>query len=185
MNNCKDIKIGDKFNSLTVISEAFKEKSGNTSRFYFNVKCDCNTEFKTSATRLRIKSTVKCINCAMRDRSNNLKPISQISQLYNHRIIQRCKKDNIYYNITIEEFENIITKNCHYCNTEPKELSLFKKLKYINTNKLKANGIDRKDNDQGYILNNCIPCCYICNRMKMDLSYDAFLEHINKIKRHE
>ena len=43
------------------------------------------------------------------------------------------------------------------------------------------NGIDRKDNNIGYIIENCVSCCGICNRMKMDMSYDDFLNHIRLI----
>lgn len=40
------------------------------------------------------------------------------------------------------------------------------------------NGIDRVNNDIGYIKNNCIPCCKICNRAKNSMSYDDFLNWI-------
>lgn len=46
-------------------------------------------------------------------------------------------------------------------------------------------GIDRTDNSTGYILENCIPCCDICNYMKNDLSKDKFIYKISKIyKKH-
>ena len=42
------------------------------------------------------------------------------------------------------------------------------------------NGIDRIDNNKGYTKENCVPCCDICNRIKMDLPYNVFIEHITK-----
>ena len=43
------------------------------------------------------------------------------------------------------------------------------------------NGVDRVDNERGYSLENCVPCCKFCNRMKRDLGKKEFLEHIKNI----
>ena len=42
----------------------------------------------------------------------------------------------------------------------------------------KFNGIDRIDSNIGYTVNNCVPCCTICNHMKNDLTTDEFYNHI-------
>lgn len=34
----------------------------------------------------------------------------------------------------------------------------------------------RKNNSVGYTLENCVPCCGICNKMKMNLDFDTFIE---------
>jgi hypothetical protein len=36
-------------------------------------------------------------------------------------------------------------------------------------------GIDRKDNTKGYVLENSLPCCYLCNRAKGDKPYEEFI----------
>ena len=44
-------------------------------------------------------------------------------------------------------------------------------------------GIDRIDNNQGYTLINCAPCCKLCNFSKRELSIDdwkAWLKQICK-----
>ena len=53
--------------------------------------------------------------------------------------------------LTKEEYFELIQKPCSYCN-------------YYNIDEV--NGIDRLDNTKGYIIENCIPCCKHCNRMK-------------------
>jgi len=53
--------------------------------------------------------------------------------------------------LTKEQYIELIQKHCSYCN-------------YYNEEEI--NGIDRIDNAKGYILENCIPCCKHCNRMK-------------------
>ncbi len=42
-------------------------------------------------------------------------------------------------------------------------------------------GIDRMDNNIGYVLSNCVTCCGQCNIFKLNLSITDFLIHINKI----
>ena len=42
-------------------------------------------------------------------------------------------------------------------------------------------GIDRKDSSKGYTLENCVSCCDICNRMKMQMSENTFLNRIEQI----
>ncbi|HEC67150.1 MAG TPA: hypothetical protein ENI23_17875 [bacterium] len=42
-------------------------------------------------------------------------------------------------------------------------------------------GLDRVDNKKGYELENCVPCCKICNSMKMTMDKDEFLKHIKRI----
>ena len=53
-------------------------------------------------------------------------------------------------------------------------------IEFTEENTLIYNGLDRKDNNIGYSLDNCIPACHTCNRMKMDLSYDEFMTKIKQ-----
>lgn len=79
------------------------------------------------------------------------------------------------FEIDREIFEMIILQKCYYCGCEP-EISNYDKYKNI-----KTNGIDRKDNNLGYTINNCVTCCKRCNYLKKDMSHDDFLDLINKI----
>jgi hypothetical protein len=45
-------------------------------------------------------------------------------------------------------------------------------------------GVDRVDNTKGYTLANSVPCCKVCNRMKMAMTKDDFLTHIRKVHSH-
>ena len=46
------------------------------------------------------------------------------------------------------------------------------------------NGIDRKDNSQGYTHNNAFPCCSTCNFMKQTETHDEFLARCRRIVQH-
>lgn len=72
-----------------------------------------------------------------------------------------AKRRKIDFDITQDEFNEIIKKPCHYCGSTD----------YI--------GIDRIEYKKGYTKNNILPCCGMCNRMKNIYSYEDF---INKCK---
>lgn len=52
-------------------------------------------------------------------------------------------------------------------------------------NTINGLGIDRVDSSIGYKLSNCVPCCTMCNWMKKDYSKDIWLEHIERIAKHQ
>lgn len=68
------------------------------------------------------------------------------------------------WELTRDEFKDIRVKPCYYCG-------------YHNS----TVGIDRVDNNVGYTLDNCVPCCFVCNRMKSILTYDEFIDKCKKI----
>jgi len=72
------------------------------------------------------------------------------------------------FDLTLEQFASL-TENvdCSYCGGK----SLGKE--YV--------GIDRISPAKGYIFDNCIPCCNICNFMKYNHTKEFFLAHILKI----
>lgn len=74
---------------------------------------------------------------------------------------------NIPFEITFEEFENIVKAPCYYCGEFTKNCSI--------------NGIDRTNFEYRYIANNCVSCCKICNMMKNTLNKYTFLKRIEHI----
>lgn len=66
---------------------------------------------------------------------------------------------------------------CNYCGDS---LTITRKAYNMN-GPYTHNGIDRVNNDRGYEPNNVVACCEICNRMKLTLSKEEFLNHVQKI----
>lgn len=72
------------------------------------------------------------------------------------------------FNLTKGEFMTFWGQDCHYCGDH-----------------IEGIGIDRVDNDKGYELSNCVPCCGDCNKMKMTKTIPEFIQKCKKIlKRH-
>lgn len=84
---------------------------------------------------------------------------------------KNAKKRNINFNLTKEEFYDITSKPCYYCNDYSNK----------DINNVSYSGVDRIDSSKGYEIDNIVPCCDICNKMKLDYSKEFFINHINKI----
>lgn len=93
---------------------------------------------------------------------------------------QKAKKSGKEFNITKKYFRELIFSNCHYCDSKPmnckKDLRKNSKLSHI-----LYNGVDRVNNDMGYVNNNCVPCCFVCNQAKHRLDKDYFLVWVKRV----
>lgn len=171
---------GKKFYRLTVIkySHSHIQPSGQK-RAMWNVICDCGKELLISTANLTGGQTKSC-GCYVAELRKKgmikLNPESAIEEQY--RLTKgQAKKRNKEFDLTYEQYKDIAIKDCHYCGSEPYE----KYSQVKNSKKIKLNGIDRVNPKIGYTIGNCVPCCGICNTMKMDRSLDEFLSKITEI----
>ncbi len=80
--------------------------------------------------------------------------------------VRGAKRRDYDFQLLTEEFNKLILQPCFYCG---------------GMNKSGFNGIDRVNNNLGYIIENSVPCCSLCNKMKSNLHYRDWLDHIEKI----
>lgn len=71
---------------------------------------------------------------------------------------------NYKWAITRKEFESFWQKPCYYCGTE-----------------IETIGLDRINNDLGYIKSNLVPCCSVCNRAKDTMTAEEYIEHCRRV----
>lgn len=86
---------------------------------------------------------------------------------------QSAKNRDLQFDLTQDDFSSITKKPCNYCG----EYSDV----YFNT---PYSGIDRVDSAVGYIKNNVVPCCTMCNRMKLDYNINVWVDKMKKILNH-
>ncbi len=82
-------------------------------------------------------------------------------------IKRRAERDGIEIELVDADIAAIICQDCHYCGASG---SVERPV-----------GIDRKDNDAGYVHGNCLPCCSMCNFMKSTYGYLGFIRKCNEI----
>ena len=81
------------------------------------------------------------------------------------RYKRSATKRGYLFLLDYDEFCDLVSQPCYYCDKID----------------LPYNGIDRIDNSMGYELNNCVPCCCVCNRMKSKHSLGVFVKQCNLI----
>jgi DNA-binding transcriptional MerR regulator len=135
---------------------------------------NCKFTFDLPLDYIKKNIDTKCYNC--RDTKKG-----ELGAMFCYKnYLKTAKKRSIKFELTFEEFVIITSKNCFYCGDVPK---YDKKMQQEYT-KYAYNGIDRTDNEIGYIVDNCVPCCKTCNSLKLDRTLDEFKKHIERIVIH-
>jgi hypothetical protein len=144
-------------------------------------KCDCGNFMHTKAWSLTSGFTKSC-GCKTSEMNALFHTLPNNDGLVNHlyrRYKDNAKNRDLEFDLSISNFRKFIFDNCFYCGSPPAPCSLKRKFSENN-----ANGIDRKDNVCGYILENSITCCFICNRAKNSMDYEDFISWLDQIVSH-
>lgn len=171
------ISSGMKFNRLTAIELSHKIKSYQ----YWKFKCDCGKESITRANDVAGGRIISC-GCFANEQHKAKYGLPEGEALarelystYRRNALDR----NLCFLITQEEFFNLIKQNCYICGIEPSQSGRIKRR--LNAGNFKYTGVDRFDNNIGYVLENCKPCCGMCNTAKRNLSHEEFFNWIERI----
>lgn len=82
-----------------------------------------------------------------------------------------AKTRHILYNLEDEFVLWLLRQPCNYCGSQ----SVGRVV----------NGVDRFDPSKGYTVDNVVPCCPVCNYMKLDMTEDEFMTQLRKICLHK
>jgi 5-methylcytosine-specific restriction endonuclease McrA len=114
--------------------------------------------------------------------TGNAKPYGQAAFKYLYDVYKiGAKRRNLEFELSQDQFRSLTKAPCHYCGVEPQSTTKHR-IKHANGDYI-HNGIDRVNNSVGYTIDNCVPCCKTCNRMKHKLDKQAFLAHVCKIQK--
>lgn len=173
-------EIGNKFGKLTV-----KER-GESDRYGVSWICDCECGRQVIRRGVYLRHHINnkeasCRFCKINGPERKVKGEVLLKQYRAYRNSTSAQIKG--FELTLEEFEIISRKPCYYCEEPP----VYRRYKYDSAAKGPLytedylSGVDRVDNEKGYILENCVPACPKCNHMKSTLTKKEFLEHIQKI----
>lgn len=129
------------------------------------VECpDCGKQWEVRSDYP--KTVDRCKECDYKIRKGRNKKYENTWARHQYtKYVWRATNANRAFEFTEDEFYEITDQPCHYCG------------------EINRIGIDRVDSSIDYTKENSVPCCPICNIMKMDMEYDVFLSHIRRIAR--
>ena len=164
--------VGKRFRKLLVLGKIGPSKNRSV---IWKALCDCGNIIEISSKSL-LSGKVKSCGCARRIKVGE----ASVNRKYKS-YEDSAKTRGLGFELTKEEFVEITSLNCAYCGVAPGQISHrdFGNGNYI------YNGIDRVDNSIGYIKENIVPCCFICNRAKGASSKEGFEEWMKGLIKHQ
>lgn len=184
-DHTKDIA-NQRFGRLVAIRSTGEVGSGGTK---WECICDCGQTAYVRIGLLTSGNTKSCgclakdVRAYYREKFNEDRRLpsgeSTCRSVYNeYRISARRRK--IDWNISLSEFRSVIVQSCHYCGAEPSSVRIQKGY----YGEFTFSGIDRHDNEKGYELSNCVPCCTTCNVAKATMTHAEFLSWVSRVYNH-
>jgi len=174
--------VNQKFNKLTAI-EYVKMRNHRT---IWKFKCDCGNIVETLASSVKC-GEIKSCGCLQKLAASeyikihggrNKLPKGQAAFNNLYSLYKRtAKKNGKEFYLTPEQFKALTNSKCYFCGKFPYNEH---RPPSMNGGYL-FNGIDRMDNNVGYILDNCVACCTLCNYTKRNLTLIEFKELIKNI----
>lgn len=78
------------------------------------------------------------------------------------------KANGLKFTLCIEDFSTFWQADCNYCGGA-----------------IATIGLDRVDSTKGYEIGNVVPCCKMCNTIKLDHNNDVLNDHMLRMLRHQ
>lgn len=134
--------------------EAFLDKNGRLCK-----RCDrCRSQNRAGLKRLRDADPEKFRQYKNQQtkKARKAHPLRARRREYRKNAKQRGRE----ITLSNEQMDAMFLAKCYYCDMQdPKGVC----------------GIDRKRNEEGYTLDNCVPCCTSCNKAKGTFTVQQFL----------
>ena len=178
--------------TLTRVGRLLKHRTtqckGHKKRLLNEVYGDFIILARIETSRNRAALKIQCINCKIIRvrRSYAVKNTAQCrcrlpkiegktGWVYN-RTRRAAFERNLEFTLSKQFFDLLIISNCYYCGIGPKQNAYH----YV-----KINGVDRVDNTKGYIEDNVVACCNMCNTAKLNHTKEDFLGWAMRLYHHQ
>ena len=173
-----------KFHHLTMLQVS--RSGGAGVGMFWLAQCDCGTIKEVrgsdvSAGRIKTCGTCEYHLNIMQTRPPKPTTREQGIRSQLRRYISSALKRKISWLLTPEQFYEITAQDCTYCGAKPRAYKSRNPTRRRGIITTLMNGIDRVDSREGYTLANTVPCCSVCNRMKMSMHASDFISQCQKI----
>lgn len=165
---------GQRFGALVALGEAGRD---GKSQIYWEFRCDCGNIRVDQVSSVAPHKRASC-GCLYRQ------PLGVSAGRQRYRVYaSTAKKSGRVFALSFEDFYALSQQPCHYCGALPSRqhapLSVKGRPNYHG--EFVYNGIDRLDNTVGYVVENCVPCCWDCNHAKGAKTYAEFVAWLDGI----
>jgi len=186
--------VGEIFGDWTVIREA-ESRGKKQKKKCVLAKCICGVEKIVQLGNLTTGSSKRCWGCGVKHKAEINRKRADRSGIVNKRAAYGryktgARKRGLVFEIDFNQFLDLSSQNCHYCGAEPSNCYNLKYHKGPHKGQPRSgepfihNGIDRIDSENGYVKDNCVPCCKRCNLAKNDMGEAEFYNWLDRVYHH-
>jgi hypothetical protein len=182
---------GKRFGRLTVTKLVSRNKHGH---LVWICKCDCGKICEKEGNNIKTGNTKSC-GCLNIEKIIQRRSLSQPWLASFNYLVRnyksRAKRKGLVFELSNEECLSLFKGNCYYCGVDPLNTANVYRKKDGSSNRTDImnpatagftyNGIDRINNDMGYISDNCNSCCKTCNYTKINILLDEWLCWMSRI----
>lgn len=161
-----------------LVFAGYAQKEGQRAQAKWLCRCKCGTEKEVAAQSLKCGDSKSC-GCLLKDVCSLPKGEAALNHLINS-MRRGAEKRSYAFELSKEQIRALCTQNCHYCGSPPTQSLVRADL----NGAFIYNGIDRKNNDLGYVEGNVVPACKHCNRAKWMMGYEAFRAWLYQAHKH-
>lgn len=145
---------------------------------YWKIRC-VNCEIESVRAQNMIQQDHKCQNCKGKPKGHS--GVLRLYTVYKNNATKYRKSGLIPFLLELSEFRQITSSPCHYCGVLPSKMVNDGHGKINAWGQYFYNGIDRKDPNVGYTVENSLPCCENCNFAKGTMSYQRFIAYLDRV----
>lgn len=156
---------------LTALRFSHHERSKNgASKRYWLFLCVCGKQKAFRPTDvIGRRAEIKSCGCRANEGRSAAQALPEPKAREKFRVYKSAaKKNKREFKLSFNTFKSLISKPCAYCG-DNNQLS----------------GLDRIDNNLGYVTHNCNPCCTKCNLFKHAHTLSDFLTHVQRIAEYQ
>jgi hypothetical protein len=165
------VRPGEVYGFLTVQDECnVANPNGSGHRTHARVRCVCEKAKLVSKSQLISGGTISC-GCHREG-----KKVGADWRALHRILCHGAIKRNLPVEISSDHVQMLGEMSCFYCGREPSNTRSTQR----SPRQTSYNGIDRADNQRGYLYGNVLPCCRYCNRAKRDYPLEIFIEQIRR-----
>lgn len=173
------IKVGERFGKWITLEYFPKKTIPETEKTsLWKCICDCGTIKLNRTADLIGKHTTMCLKCSCKiNTQGNILPNN--GGVWNKIFVtlrRSASSRNLDLTLSEEEIKELSLKNCYYCDSPPSNT-----VKTERGDVLNYNGLDRVNNEKGYTIDNVVSCCSMCNRMKMKIDIQTWIQKMEQI----
>jgi hypothetical protein len=183
---------GRTFGLLEVIerTEARKCTDGGPFRFW-RCRCRCGRIVEVRSGHLKGGAIKSCGRCQVPAHMARIREIRRLKvpllpsgesalRCLLRRYAQSAAKRGLVWELTREQAKGMFEADCFYCGAPPERPFHV----WPGGSAFEFNGIDRRNNGEGYTPGNSVPCCFPCNSSKNKRREDEFVDWIARAYHH-